>query len=100
MTNIHPSPEPRRRMEYVVTLWLHLPDGAPRIEQPVIASHPEFAAQLAGVMWAQMYAGVALTVELAAVETMAMNVMRNSPKPGAWNALRRWLSRKLNPDLK
>jgi hypothetical protein len=98
MTNLHPSPSPSRRIEYVVTLWLHLPSGALRIEQPVVASHPEYAAQLAGVMWAQMYAGVALTVEIASVETMAMSVLRNAPKPGKLAALRRWLSRKMNPD--
>ena len=98
MTNLHPSPELPRRLEFVVTLWLHRPEGAVRIEQPVLASHPEFAAALAGTMWAQLYNGACLTVEIERVETMHMNLMRRAPKPGIIAAIRRRLAAILNPD--
>lgn len=97
MINIHSSPMPSRH-EFVVTLWLHRPDGAVRIEQPVVAGHPEYAAALAATMWAQMFLGACLTVEIERVETKETNLMRHAPKPGIIAAIRRRLAAILNPD--
>jgi hypothetical protein len=50
-------------------------------------------------MWAQLYNGACLTVEIERVETMHMNLMRHAPKPGIIAAIRRRLAEFLHPDF-